>query len=426
MAASVWILGLAATFVGPQFVQIRFRDKWMPLLLIALCVIVARYPLLTLMRRYVNPGMVLMLIWALMSAAWAPSPAFVLTQSISIIGVSLIALAFSLSGWDSDRFERLLAGVLTVAMIASVLAALISPQLAIHSENDVSLLNSWRGIAYQKNGLGVLAAASLIVWTYLWAARRTEPMISGLGILLSVFLLVKSRSSTSLMIGLLSSIGTLLILRPSFSIGWLGRRIVLGSMAILIPLGIYGVIWTDYFGFVGAFFGKDGSFSGRTLIWDAMLLEIARRPWFGTGLSSFWGGMDAGEARVRLATQWAVRNGHNGYIDILNELGLIGLALFLVFAIYHCVGLARLARVSRRHCALHLPLFVFLVLSNISESGWFFPISTTHLLGMYSSLEVSRLLLGHSLHVWRMQGLAAAEEVSVHGARPLSDKGMLR
>lgn len=408
LAAAAWLLGLVATFVGPAFLDMRFRDKWLPLLALSIILVANHYRSLMAMARYVNPGMVATLSWALLSAAWAPSPTFVLTQSAALIGVSLIALAFSLSGWQPDRFERLLAQVLTAMMIASICVAVAYPALGIHSEDDVSLRNSWRGITLQKNILGQMSSIALILWTYLWAARRVRPLTGMLGIALTLFVLLSTRSSTSLMLAVLCSCGTVVMLRPVLNIGTLARRAIVGAIAVLVPLITYLAVATSHLGFIGAFFGKDGSFSGRTDIWHAMMLEIQSRPLLGTGLASFWGGMDAGEARVRAAAQWGVRNGHNGYIDVVNELGLIGLLLFFVFLIAHCIGLAKLARASPSHYALHLPLFVYLVLANTSESGWFFPIAPTHLVGMYASLEVSRLLLARDLHLHEVATAVAA------------------
>lgn len=396
-AAAVWTTGFGFTVVASDLINLRFRDQWLPLLAMSALVVAAHYRLLLVLLRYANPGLLLVLGWALFSAAWSAVPGYAVTQAIAVVGVAVIASAFALAGWQPDRFALRLAGVATVLIVASIFYAVVFPERGIHSGTDVSLLNSWRGVTVQKNGLGQLCAVGTIVWTYLWAARKVSTWIAVLGLGLSLFVLLQSRSSTSLMLAVLCSAGTVALLRPPLNVGPLLRRSITGAIVVLIPSATYMAVATPYLGFIGAFFGKDMTFSGRVQIWEALMEEIALHPWLGTGLSSFWGEMDAGEMRVRAIVGWPVRDSHNGYITVANELGLIGLSLFFAFLILHCVALRRLSHISRSQYALHAPLFAYIVLANTSESGWFFPISITHLVGTYVSVEVSRLLLEHGL-----------------------------
>lgn len=393
LTGTVWVVGFSLSFLASELVPLGFRDKWIGPVVLSTLLALSQIKRLMALWPYINRGMPIMLGWAVLSAAWAPSPMFVITQCVALIGVSMMAVAFSLAGWHPERFERDMVGTCMVILLASAIAGFVAPGFAIHSGTDISLANSWRGITGQKNFLGQLSSISLILWTHLWASRRVRGSTALAGAALTLFCVIKSRSSTSLMLALISSASVLMILRPPLPSPRVIRKFVLWTLIIVVPVVIYLAIATPYIGFVSSLFGKTGTFSGRKEIWDALMLEIQMRPWLGTGLASFWGDIDAGEARVRAAVGWGVRNGHNGYVDIVNELGLIGLFLFLIFLGYYCVALARLSRVSRSHYALHLPLFIYLLLANTSESGWFFLIAPTHLIGMYASLEISRLLL---------------------------------
>ncbi|TDU28700.1 O-antigen ligase [Panacagrimonas perspica] len=398
-ASAIWIVGFSYAFLHGDLIGIGFRDKWSPLLAIALAIVAARAQLFMAMLPFINPGMILLLGWCLLSALWAPSAVFVLTQAISVIGVSMIAVAFSLSGWHPGRFESRLAFAVNILLVASIFTAVFYPAIGVHSGTDVSLRDAWLGVTYQKNGLGQLSAVGMILWTYLWASRRARAVIAAAGFALCLFTVVKSRSSTSLLLAMISCAGVVALLRPRISLRAGTRKLIIGALAVVLPIGIYIAVATPYLGFIGRYFGKDGTFSGRKEIWDALILEIEHRPILGTGLNSFWGGADAGEARVRAAVGWAVRNGHNGYLDVANELGLVGLALLIFFLGWYCVSLVRLARISRDHFALHLPLFVYVVLANTTESGWFFLIAPAHLVGMYASVEISRLLFAHAANL---------------------------
>lgn len=395
--AAVWAAGIWATVLSSHFVNLGFRDKWMPMILVAAVAVVVFHRLAAATWRFVNPGMLVILLWAVVSTAWTPAPGVVVTQALSLVGASMMGLAFGLPGWTPDRFERNFAWTTGALLLASMITAFAFPSIGIHSETGISLQNAWRGVTIGHTALGQATCLGMIAWTYLWVTRRVPTWfaLSGLGV--ATIVLIEGRSSTSIMLAMISCVAVYALARPVISIGNTARRGIFAAGLVAIPLVIYAAVQTSYLGFIGGFFGKDGTFSGRKQIWDAVLLEVADRPWFGTGLAGFWRGMDAGEARVQAAVGWEVINGHNGYLDLVNELGLVGLGLFLIFLVYHCIALAKLARVSRRHFALHLPLFVYLILANISESGWFFPISLTHLVIMYSSMEISRLLLADAL-----------------------------
>ena len=70
--------------------------------------------------------------------------------------------------------------------------------------------------------------------------------------------------------------------------------------------------------------GKDPSLTGRTDIWDALMREVAERPWTGFGYQAFWGKDSVPAAFIRAETQWPVPSAHNGWIDLLIQLGWPG------------------------------------------------------------------------------------------------------
>ena len=60
-----------------------------------------------------------------------------------------------------------------------------------------------------------------------------------------------------------------------------------------------------------------------------MIGVISEHPFFGIGYNGFW--MDDGLSTAIVdSLLWAPRQAHNGYLDIINELGFVGLGLFLL------------------------------------------------------------------------------------------------
>ena len=382
-----------------------FKMIWIPLILLTCAVLLSRFRMVTSMLPDLNGPLVALLAWCLLSMLWAPDAAFAFKQAFSIIGATLLPLAFVVTGWHRQRMETVLRQVSVILLLLSLLVALAIPRIGVHDSTQFELQGSWLGITYQKNGLGQLAASTLILWCHAWLARTVTPRVALAGALLSVFLLVKSRSSTALLLSMISCTVILTLLRPAVTIGrYKGIMATVALLALLVPMLLYFLLMgsVDSAGLAEAFgqvFGKDATFSGRTYIWAELMRVIPSHPWLGIGFNSFWFTAAADESVRRLG--WPAPSGHNGYLDILNTLGVVGFSLFIAFLVTHLRSIGRLLKFDREQGALHLGLFLFVVLANLTESGWFVPISPIHLLAVYSVMTVARLHYQRRLDIHR-------------------------
>jgi O-antigen ligase len=81
---------------------------------------------------------------------------------------------------------------------------------------------------------------------------------------------------------------------------------------------------------------KSTTLSGRTHLWQIMSSEVSRHPWLGTGFGGFWVGQDGPSGAVIHRLDWGPpTQAHSGYIDGVNEIGILGMALFLVVIFFH-------------------------------------------------------------------------------------------
>jgi exopolysaccharide production protein ExoQ len=97
--------------------------------------------------------------------------------------------------------------------------------------------------------------------------------------------------------------------------------------------------------------GKDPSLTGRTDIWTALMREVAERPWTGFGYQAFWGRIDPRRLDPQAETGWPVPSAHNGWIDLLIQLGwpgaiAVGLAVLVAFltTLFRSAGSGVIAR----------------------------------------------------------------------------------
>jgi O-antigen ligase len=76
--------------------------------------------------------------------------------------------------------------------------------------------------------------------------------------------------------------------------------------------------------------GKDATFTDRTSLWE-VLIDEAKQHWlFGCGFDGFWV-VEQKTVLQMYATDfvWLPNEAHNGYLDMWNEIGVVGLGLFI-------------------------------------------------------------------------------------------------
>jgi exopolysaccharide production protein ExoQ len=114
----------------------------------------------------------------------------------------------------------------------------------------------------------------------------------------------------------------------------------------------------------------DSSFTGRTIIWDFVQSEIARRPLLGWGYQSFWLVPDS--PSFVEAPGWVniMPEAHNGYDDTTLQMGYIGYALLVIFIVATLHAIGRVADRDPIRAWLVLSLALFVILSNYLESLW--------------------------------------------------------
>ncbi|MGQ0697172.1 MAG: O-antigen ligase family protein [Panacagrimonas sp.] len=379
-----------------------FRNGWLLFIALSGMVAILRFSLATRLLRHVNPWMLALLGWCFASALWAPDANFTLRRVVLLSGATLVAIGFVLMSWHPRRFENILLPLCIALLSASVVAALLVPGYGIHSPSGEikELIGAWRGVTGHKNGLGAISLLTLLLLSHAWASRRISTLRALAGAALAAFLLVMASSSTAMLLSVLVCSVTIATLRPPpVRVGRGQVAVTLAAAVLVVPLVAFVAIryGVEILGLISGWFGKDITFSGRTDIWIELVREISSHPWFGVGYSGFWNGLGSLSDQVVRKIGYIVPNGHNGYLDIANELGVVGLLLLLGFLVRHARDVARVGRLDRQQLALHGALFVYFLVANLTESLWFLATSPIHLLMMFSSLTLSRHMLQHEL-----------------------------
>ncbi|OWT74299.1 MULTISPECIES: O-antigen ligase [unclassified Achromobacter] len=339
-----------------------------------------------------------LMLYCLASATWSPFPDITLKRTIIFAGLILIGLAIAPPFSTPRQFLRVVMGTYTLICIVSFFVVLLFPSVGI----DNFLGGAWRGITWQKNMLGSIAGFAAMLWLREWLMEPRQRRWSTLGILFSAFMLVMSRSATAVLVTALGT-GLYLFTRRR----WLGGRhsgqIILfgGIIVVLYGLLIFYVSQgrmpegSDVVGLVTSLFNKSSDLTGRGQIWDLVEIAIRKHPVWGIGYSAFWVGEGGPAQYIANRMGWMPAHAHNGFLDILNDMGQVGMGLFLACLTWHCISLFRLFRVDREDAAMHLGICLTIMISNFSESQILRDTSFQNIMFICSSLAISGRLAAH-------------------------------
>src|SRR5688572_3799272 len=337
------------------------RLLWLSLIVGSVAIIARRPALTWLALRWTNPFLLLFVALAFASVLWSIEPALTARRLIRLATFMLVAVAFVLMAWRGARFQAVLRPVLTLVLAGSLVFGLTMPEYAIHRETTPELAGAWRGLANHKNGLGALACFSLIFWFHAWLAREVRGASALLGIVIAVTALVLSRSTTAGTTAVLVGAFLLLLMRTPGGLRPYLPFIVslIVAVAVLYALAILRVIpgLSIALAPLSMITGKDATMTGRSEIWLILTQYIQFHPLLGCGYAAYWGGPIPGtpsyEFIVRMAGFYP-GSAHNGYIEVLNELGWIGLLCLLGYIFVYIAQSLRLLHVQREQAALSL------------------------------------------------------------------------
>lgn len=329
---------------------------------------VAAFIALALKRGATNRA--IMLYWpvlvppllAVVSIAWSVNPELSFRRAGSLILTTLFAL------WLVERFSpRVLMQLffwMSLLVIATSTAAIYGlPKLGIHQLSDLDGANhagSWRGLFNHKNDFGrviALTASILLIAVFFNARWRwiALPLFA-----FCTLLILRSNSSQALMLYITVGV-TLLVIVLLMKLPPTGRGMLLiFTVPLLLTFQMSSGLIFDY---ILQFLGRDATLSGRTDIWSGVLLAMKEHLPLGGGYGAGW---EIVGVRLFALTGIEVGHAHNGYLDLVTDLGVVGLLVtmgFMIWLAYLCFA-ALMQQRLKGIALLGLMLFIFTVAGN--------------------------------------------------------------
>jgi exopolysaccharide production protein ExoQ len=283
-----------------------------------------------------------------LSALWSLDPPTTVRVAIVYLFVILGAIGIART-MDADEYMHLLSLVCFSSAIASILLLVASPSNAQMGFTDETgfVTRDFIGIFSQKNVLGQVMATGTLATLH--DIRVTRGRYLGKLFMLFVFvgMAYASKSTGALMAALLfcgiSGFDSL------WRKGGAARTTGVILAVFLAPMIMVAMIAPDT---LLEMIGKDPTLTGRTEIWTYVIQDIWMKPLLGWGYYVFWEPTNPYAAEISNALRWSVPNAHNGLLEFLLGVGVLGTALFAFILIRTIVLAVRCLRTPERALAI--------------------------------------------------------------------------
>jgi len=278
-----------------------------------------------------SPWWLLALALLGLSIAQTPVPADTMRSfAFSLIGVVTVMAVLALPR-DAEAFSHMLAFVGFVVIALCYYGVVAMPGVATHQPGEVEaqLSGLWRGLFTHKNIAGPVMVDLAFAGIYLW--RRGWRRAGAAMFVLTVIFVWNTGSKTALATMVFSAV---LVTLPMVFGARLAVVALVLSAILCMAVATLGTVFIEPVRQLAAMIVPDLTYTGRTSIWEFAGEMIARRPWTGYGFENFWltdtvfntGGQP-------FDRDWDIRgtvNGHNGYLDMVIDMGFPAMCVAVV------------------------------------------------------------------------------------------------
>lgn len=344
----------------------------------------------------------LLLIHAAASTTWSITPEVTLKRSILLLFL-VTACGATVGSMPADKHQESFSKFFAPPMVFLVTISLILTAIA---PNYTFTAIGWRGVSGTKNETGQMMAFSVLLILYGVYSAKLKKLAHALLLIAAVALLFQTRSTAALLgiifaVTIVGVIATVSLMRRS------QRWAVIVTTALLVTgatlfaafqlqaLPAFSEVYTDLL----AKMGKSDNFTGRTSIWNIVLGESRYHdPLIGGGYGGFWAGRQSISGYALIGNNIYPGQAHNGYLDIYNDLGIIGLILLsatLIIAFYRNYQLAAMNHIEAK---LHFSITLLCLFLNLGESTLLRTTQFMNIVFIASVIRTAALTSAHRIY----------------------------
>lgn len=312
------------------------------------------------------------LLFMLISISWSDIPFVSFKRWSREIIAIIMCLFVATEKYPYQAFQSIMRRAIYILMPVSLLLIKYYPHLGVNYSNAGNTM--WMGVKMHKNGLSILCAVFIVflIWTWIRRRRGLDKIVVWYQTYVEVFLLlltiyifmgpkhVPTNSATSfisLTIAMTALVGLSWMKKHGKIISGLTLSLIVGSIIF------YGTLTPFLGGLVGVniseFVNRDETLTGRNIFWARLIPYVMDKPFMGYGFGGFW--TDAMRDTIGEA------HPHNGYLDILLNIGFIGLILISLFLIKNCWNVKKEMTKNFDRGILWLCFLIITIFHNFAE-----------------------------------------------------------
>ena len=260
---------------------------------------------------------------AIFSVSWSSIPAVAFRKVIALIGATSFGIYLG-SRYSFEEQLKIYGWTFGIALFSSFFFAMALPQYGVMNTEAIS--GAWQGIFPHKNGLGESMFTGFLSFYFLSIISAKNQLFFRICCFLSVIIIYFGQSATALM----SVFFIFLTAEGLKRLSLRSKKSVMIIFLFLIFTSILLFLFLINFNTFLAVNNRDITLSGRTPLWNTLWDFIQQKPWLGYGYGSFYSS-EAREANLLWQVhEWIPVHSHNGYIQLLINLGFIGLVIFTI------------------------------------------------------------------------------------------------
>nr|WP_167048052.1 O-antigen ligase family protein [Microbacterium halimionae] len=319
------------------------------------------------------------LVWALASTIWTHGTKQTVVGWFSLAAVAFLGIVAA-HVRDTLQMVRALGDVLRVLLAVSLGIEILSgilldtPIAFLGIEANIAAGGPVQGIFGTRNALGFVAVIALIAFMIEWRTASVRPGVAVTSVVLAGVLAVLSDSPTVIVLGVVVGTAALLLMlvRHTASDNRNVLQWTLGSV-VAVGLAVAYALRHQIIAFLGA--GSD--FSTRVDLWNTIEQFVRIFPVQGWGWTGPWLRSQAPFNAINYVEQDHHASALNAFVDVVLQLGWVGLALFALLAGIALVRSWLVASVRRSVVYAWTPLMLIaLIVDSLFESftlsgfGW--------------------------------------------------------
>lgn len=336
--ARAYTLTVFGAMLGTHLIErlmgpIALRTIIAGLAVIGVAVLAARREEISFVR-LVPTSLVLLVAWAGASVFWSSDGLVSFGRWVAFVGVAVLAVAIG-HVRDTLQTVRAFADVARVALWVSLALEIFSgilidtPLRIIGIQGNIAQWGPIQGVFGTRNMLGIVAVLALITFLVEWRTHSVRPALSGTSIALAVVLALLSASPTVFILA--ASVGAatvaLIIVRAVPAPRRAAVQWALGGL--VATAGV--VLWVQRTRIL-QLLGATDDLSMRSSLWTLANFYVRMRPVQGWGFFGPWELTEQPYATINMLLRQRHTTGLNAFVDVLLQLGWVGIVLFVAFA----------------------------------------------------------------------------------------------